>query len=138
MRNDMLVSVGRPLDADRAVDDESFRQVVEAFYARIRVDPQLGPVFNQAIADWGDHHRRLTDFWHSLMLTSGRYKGNPVALHFAHAPAMTPENFDRWLTLWQQTTDALMPSDIAQAMQAKAARVAESLQLAILYRRRAS
>lgn len=124
-------------DASR-LNEESLRQIVEAFYAKVRADAELGPVFNEAVADWGDHHRRLIDFWHSLMLTSGRYKGNPVALHLAHAQAMTPAHFERWLSLWRQTTDALMPPDIAQAMQAKAARVAESLQLALFYRRPAA
>lgn len=123
---------------DIVLDEECLHKVVEAFYAQVRVDSQLGPVFNQSVADWDDHHSRLTDFWHSLMLTSGRYKGNPIALQLAHAQAMTPQNFERWLTLWQQTTNALMRPAIAQAMQAKATRVAESLHLAILYRRPAA
>lgn len=126
------------MQADLALDDESIRAVIEAFYAQIRADPQLGPVFNQAVADWSDHHRRLADFWHSLMFASGRYKGNPVALHFAHAEAMTSQNFERWLMLWAQTTDTMLAPEIAQAMQTKAARVAESLSLAILYRRPAT
>ena len=42
--------------------------------------------------------------------------------------------FDRWLAIWAATTDELMPPAAAAALQAKAARIAESLQLALFFR----
>ncbi|WP_420138915.1 group III truncated hemoglobin [Sphingomonas sp.] len=120
------------------LEEPAIRPVVERFYERVRADPALGPVFQDAVHDWDDHHARLADFWSSVMLTSGRYKGNPVALHLRHAPSLTPAAFERWLTLWGQTTEEMLPLPIARAMQAKAARIAESLQLAIQYRRTAA
>ncbi|MDF0489943.1 group III truncated hemoglobin [Sphingomonas sp. H39-1-10] len=120
------------------LEESEIRPVVERFYDRVRADEALGPVFGAAVHDWDDHHARLADFWSSVMLTSGRYKGNPVALHLRHADALTPAAFARWLTLWAQTTDEMLPHAVAQAMQAKAARIAESLQLAIQYRRTAA
>jgi len=42
--------------------------------------------------------------------------------------------FDRWLALWQSTTDRLLPMEIAKIMQAKAVRIAESLQLSLRFR----
>ncbi|WP_313539202.1 group III truncated hemoglobin [Sphingomonas sp.] len=119
---------------DAALEEGEIRPVVERFYARVRADEALGPVFAAAIDDWNDHHARLTDFWSSVMLTSGRYKGNPVVLHARHAEALTPEAFARWLQLWGHTTDEMLPPATAKAMQAKAARIAESLQLALHYR----
>ncbi|WP_442679234.1 group III truncated hemoglobin [Sphingomonas sp. ASY06-1R] len=120
------------------LEETAIRPVVERFYERVRADATLGPVFQAAVHDWDDHHGRLTDFWSSVMLTSGRYKGNPVALHLRHAQALTPAAFDRWLTLWALTTEEMLPLPVARAMQAKAARIAESLQLAIQYRRSAA
>ena len=36
------------------VTEEMCRVLVGAFYARVRVDPVLGPIFNSAIGDhWG-------------------------------------------------------------------------------------
>ncbi len=120
------------------IEEAIIRPLVESFYERVRADSLLGPVFSNAVHDWADHHGRLADFWSSVMLTSGRYKGNPVALHIIHADSMTPERFARWLQLWQETSDALLPPAAAAAVQAKAARIAESLQLAIQYRRPAA
>ncbi|RYF24075.1 MAG: group III truncated hemoglobin [Oxalobacteraceae bacterium] len=123
------------MEAFAIIEDAWLRPLVEAFYVRVRADPVLGPVFAVAVTDWADHHGRLTDFWSSVMLTTGRYKGNPVALHLHYADAMTPERFDRWLSLWRQTSDELLPPAAAAAVQAKAARIAESLTLAVRYRR---
>ncbi len=108
--------------------------LLERFYARVRADAELGPVFNDAVADWDHHLGVLTDFWSSVMLTTGRYKGNPMAVHLQHAARIPSEMFDRWLALWNQTTDEMMSPQIAAAMQAKAARIAQSLDLAIHFR----
>jgi hemoglobin len=116
------------------IDEADIRLLVELFYARVCNDPELSPVFAAAVLDWPDHHRRLTDFWSSVMLASGRYKGNPVALHMRHAEFLTPERFERWLALWRATSNELLPPDDAIAVQGKAARIAESLQLSIRFR----
>jgi len=116
------------------IDETGLRQLVDAFYSRIRADAQLGPIFNDAIHDWPQHLGKLSAFWSSIMLTSGRYKGQPVPAHVKHKDRITPALFDRWLSLWKQTTDELMTPDAAAALQAKAARIAESLQLAMFFR----
>jgi hemoglobin len=108
--------------------------LLERFYARLRRDEQLGPVFNDAVDDWDRHLRTLTDFWSSVMLASGRYKGHPVQAHLKHGDRITPEMFGRWLNLWNQTTDEILSPPVAAALQAKAARIAQSLDLALHYR----
>ena len=108
--------------------------VIPAFYARVRADDLIGPVFDDAISDWDFHLGKLVAFWSSVMLTSGRYKGNPVAAHAKHADRLTPEMFDRWLALWADVTDELLSQDAAAAMQDKAGRIAESLKLALWFR----
>ena len=67
------------------------------------------------------------------MLTSGRYKGQPMVAHLRHEGAMSAANFDRWLALWQKTTGDILDPDNAAALQAKAARIAESLQLGVQF-----
>lgn len=116
------------------IDEAGLAQLVTTFYARIRADAELGPIFNAAIHDWPDHIAKLTDFWASVMLSSGRYKGNPVAAHRQHSDRITPELFERWLSIWQRTTSDIMTADAAAALQAKAGRIAESLQLALFFR----
>lgn len=116
------------------LDEAALRQLVDAFYARVRADTVLGPIFNPAIGEWGEHLEKLTAFWSSVMLSSGRYKGQPVPAHLKHRDHMISANFDRWLHLWSEVTGELMQPDVAAQLQAKAERIAESLQLATSFR----
>lgn len=116
------------------IDEAGLARLVDAFYARVRADAELGPIFNDAIDDWPHHLEKLTAFWSSVMLTSGRYKGQPVPAHMKHRSRITPELFDRWLGLWKQATDEQMEPVAALALQEKAARIAESLKLAMFFR----
>lgn len=109
--------------------------LVPAFYDRVRQDSVLGPIFNGAIEEWPRHLETLKAFWSSVMLTSGRYKGQPMVAHFRHEQAMTAENFARWLGLWQEVSDAVLPPEKAAIFQEKAGRIAESLQLGIRFQR---
>ena len=117
------------------ITEERLRALIPHFYARVRKDPLIGPVFNDAIHDWNEHLDRLVDFWSSVMLTSGRYKGRPLPAHLKHGERITTKSFERWLQLWRETTEELLPADDAAAMQDKAARIAESLSLGISFAR---
>lgn len=109
-------------------------KLVDAFYAKVRADEMLGPLFNRAIAHWPEHLEKLSAFWSSVVLTTGRYKGSPMAAHIRHAAHITPEMFDRWLALWGDTAaEQLAPAD-AEMIRAKADRIAESLKLALFFR----
>ena len=118
-----------------AITEEALGLLVGRFYARVREDDLLGPVFNGAIDDWPEHLERLQAFWSSVMLTSGRYKGRPLPAHLRHAEAMTPERFERWLALWEETASELFAPELAAAFAAKARRIAESLSLGVRYAR---
>ncbi|WP_327753678.1 group III truncated hemoglobin [Sphingobium sp. SJ10-10] len=119
---------------DTGITEANLEQLVTAFYARVRADAKLGPIFDDAIVDWPEHLIKLRDFWSSVMLGSGRYKGQPVPAHFKHKDRITPALFQRWLDLWNRTTGELLEADAASALQAKAARIADSLQLAMFFR----
>ena len=116
------------------IDEPGLERLVHAFYARVREDAELGPIFNAAIADWPEHLGKLSAFWSSVMLTSGRYKGQPVPAHLKHRDRITPALFARWLALWGETARELMSPGAAAALEAKAARIAESLQFALFFR----
>jgi hemoglobin len=99
------------------------------------MDPKLAPIFERAISggDWSLHLATMRDFWSSVMLTSGRYKGNPVAKHL-QLEGMEPPLFDHWLDLFTQTCRELFDEEVAAAFAVKAQRIAESLKLALFYR----
>lgn len=122
------------MPADAAITEPALARLVETFYGRVRQDDLVGPLFNDAVGDWPAHLAKLADFWSSVMLTSGRYKGNPVVKHLKHLARITPEMFDRWLAIWRETTAELLPPAAAAQLQDKAGRIAESLQLALRFR----
>ena len=114
--------------------EELLSILVDQFYAKVREDEVLGPIFNGAIADWPEHLGKLSAFWSSVMLTSGRYKGSPIASHLKHSGAIRPAMFDRWLQLWRQTARETLDEHGAANVIAKAERIAESLQLGMFFK----
>ena len=122
------------MDDGGKITEQALEELVSRFYERVREDEMLGPVFNDAIKNWPEHLDRLAAFWSSMMLTTGRYKGNPLAAHLKHSTRISPELFQRWLALWAITTAEVMKPDAAAALQAKASRIAESFQLALFFK----
>jgi hemoglobin len=118
-----------------AITEDSLYQLVDAFYARVRQDELIGPLFNDVVHDWPDHLERLHAFWSSIMLTSGRYKGRPLPAHLQHADRINGHSFARWLEIWGETSSELFEPSAAAALQEKAARIAESLHLGIRFAR---
>jgi hemoglobin len=116
------------------ISEAAIRQLVDAFYVRVRRDPELAPIFLRAIpGDWQPHLNRMYAFWSSVMLTTGRYKGNPVVKHLV-IPGIRPQLFERWLALFNETCGELFDDGISEDFRVKAARIAESLMLALFYR----
>jgi hemoglobin len=115
------------------VSEPAIRLLVDRFYAKVRKDPALGPIFEGAVEDWGSHLATMRNFWSSIMLTSGRYHGNPVAAH-RKLQGLTPQLFERWLALFAETCGELFDDGLAAAFMVKARRIATSLQLALFYR----
>ena len=116
------------------VSEDGIRQLVDAFYVKVRADPELAPIFARAIpGDWQPHLTKMYAFWSSVMLTTGRYKGNPVARHLI-IPDMNPSLFERWLALFDATCREQFDEATSEAFRLKAERIAESLKLALFYR----
>ncbi len=115
-----------------AITESAISALVDRFYAKARRDPTLGPVFNAAVENWDEHLHKLCDFWSSVMLTTGRYKGNPMAVHMKQP--LEPQFFDRWLQLWHETAAEIFDAELAERFDEKAARIAESLKLALFFR----
>src|ERR1051326_1757842 len=95
--------------------------LVHRFYGKARQDAVIGPGFNAAVADWDEHLGKLHDFWSSVMLTTGRYKGNPMAAHMRQP--IEPGFFDRWQALWRETAAEIFAAPVAARFVAKAERI---------------
>lgn len=113
----------------QAIDEAGIRALVAGFYDRAREDALLGPVFAAGVEDWDHHLARLTDFWSSVTLSTGRYKGNPFG---AHRPLpLQPAMFDRWLELWRETALEVFTPPVAASFIEKAERIASSLTMGL-------
>ncbi|WBY03816.1 group III truncated hemoglobin [Ramlibacter tataouinensis] len=110
---------------DLCTEDE-VQRLVHDFYAKVRQDPLLGPVFDAHIQDWTPHLARMVDFWSSALRGTARFRGTPMPKHVA-LPELNPELFRRWLSLFAATTAALGNPALQQRADELAHRIADSL-----------
>jgi hemoglobin len=115
-------------DGQPLISEQQIAALVDTFYTRVRQDETLGPVFERAIGgEWEPHLKRMRAFWSSLLLASGRYKGNPMTKHMMLLPRIGPEHFERWLNLWRQTATDVLPPQAARVFVNRAEIIAERL-----------
>lgn len=113
------------------VSEAMIHDLVHAFYGRVRQDAVLGPIFDGEIGDgWDAHLAKLCDFWSSVLLMTGRFKGAPMQVH-ARLPQIRPEHFARWLDLFRTTAAEVCPAAAAAVFIEKAEMIGRSLQLGI-------
>jgi hemoglobin len=113
------------------IDDALISELVEAFYTRVRGHLVLGPIFASKVVNWAPHLGRMKDFWASIAIESGRFRGNPMLKHIA-IQGLSPAHFQMWLGLWDETlADVVTNPDAASLFRDRAQRIATSLQTGI-------
>lgn len=125
---------GKPLP--ELLDEAMIHAVVHGFYADVRRDPLIGPIFNAAIApeEWPAHLDKLCDFWSATLLRTDRYGGRPLPPHL-RIPGLGEAHFRRWLSLFRDTVERLCPGDVAALFMDRALRIAHSFRLAVAFSR---
>jgi len=112
-----------------AITESSIVQLVDTFYARVRDDPVLGPVFEAKLAGhWHEHMPRMYAFWTKILLGTGEFQGNVFGTHMALSGIDT-EHFVHWLTLFRMTAVEVFGTEGAAEPILVAQRIASSLQL---------
>lgn len=100
--------------------------LVHSFYARVRDDEVLGPIFNAHIADWDQHLATLVDFWSAILRRTARFSGAPMPKHAA-LPDLSAQLFERWLVLFRENAATQPNQAMAQQACQMAERIAQSL-----------
>lgn len=113
------------MNAPTPLTTDQIAELVQRFYAKVRMHPQIGPVFNAAIEDWDAHLQTLTQFWSSVALKTATYRGNPMAAHRGHP--IQAAHFDAWLALWRETTAQVLAPEHAALLVDYAERIGTSL-----------
>jgi hemoglobin len=117
------------IQTETGIDEAMIERLVRGFYARVRDDDELGPIFAAKIGDWEPHLQRMCAFWSSVALMSGRYHGQPMVKHLPLP--IDARHFNRWLELFDETARELCPPRAAEHFMMLAHRIAESLELGI-------
>ncbi|RWE60534.1 MAG: group III truncated hemoglobin [Mesorhizobium sp.] len=129
-----IIIGGAPLPD--VIDEGMIRCVVHGFYAEIRRDELLGPIFRDRIEpnDWPRHLAKICDFWSATLLRSSRYEGRPLPPHLAIS-GLGEAHFRRWLKLFRATVRRICPPEVAALFMDRALRIAHSFRLAVAFSR---
>lgn len=112
------------------ITEELIAELVDTFYGRVRLDPLIGPIFLEKLGDdWDAHLAKLHDFWSSVTLMSGRYRGKPQQVHMPLPLEM--QHFERWLSLFEATVTDLCTGPARFLFIDRAHRIADSLQISL-------
>ena len=114
---------------ETGIDEAMIDALVETFYARVRDDLLIGPIFADRITDWGPHLGQMKLFWSSVALSTGVYQGRPMPKHLPLP--IDARHFDRWLEVFAETARDLCPPVAADHFIERARHIAESLELGV-------
>lgn len=120
---------------------DDITNLVHAFYAKVRKDVLLGPIFNKHIQEeqWPAHLVKLTDFWVTNLLGKPCFKGSPTQAHIKVDRSadykIEQEHFGQWLNLWFATIDEYYEGALANRAK-KAARNMASGQFMAMWHHR--
>jgi len=114
---------------ETGIDEAMIDALVEGFYARVRDDALIGPIFADRITDWAPHLVQMKLFWSSVALSTGIYQGRPMPKHLPLP--IDARHFDRWLELFVETARTLCPPIAADHFIERARRIADNLELGV-------
>ena len=118
------------------IDADYISSFVDRFYARVREDELLGPIFDDRILDWPAHLEQMKRFWRSVLHNSGEFSGSPMRKHVA-IDGLEERHFAHWLELFRETlVDGETDSRATDHVGAKARIIAESLLIGIQLQRK--
>ncbi len=113
-----------------SISEEQIGRLVDSFYADVWADPVLGPIFSSRIKERDAHLVKMKNFWSSVLLHTGRYKGRPMPAH-VKLSEVQEEDFGRWLRLFEKSVREVFSPDAVPLVMEKAQRIAQSFWLAM-------
>jgi hemoglobin len=110
---------------------ERIHAFIDAFYARVLVDPLLAPIFlDVAAVELSQHLPHIRAYWEKLILGHEGYRRHTMNIHRAlHAKtALEPAGFTRWLAHFEAALDAGYAGPLAERARAIANAIARNMQ----------
>jgi hemoglobin len=112
------------------ISRDQIELVVRRFYARVRSDAQLGPIFARHVDQWPSHEAKITCFWANAILHERNYDGNPMAAHLA-AGNVKSQHFPRWLAIFDEILIQELSPPVAASWSALAHRIGRGLSFGV-------
>jgi hemoglobin len=114
---------------------ERVERFVDAFYARVLVDPVLAPIFlDIAGIELDVHLPHIKDYWCKLLLGETGYKRHTMnihrQLHLKHELSST--DFERWLQLFEATVEESFQGPGADRAKRVANAIAHNMQVSVI------
>lgn len=107
---------------------EDIQVLVDGFYAKVRADGYIGPIFTEvAHVDWEEHLPKLYNFWADLLLGEDTYRGRPFPPHTKLN--LQPGHFEQWLRLFVATVDEHFVGLKANEAKERAFRIARNFMI---------
>ena len=106
--------------------------MVRTFYDKVRIDPVIGPIFNDvANINWEKHLPVMFDFWENTIFFTGGYSGNPMKPHqeLNRIFPLQEKHFSQWLELFRSTVDELFVGEKAELAKQRAMSIATIMQV---------
>jgi hemoglobin len=106
------------------INIDDIKKLVNTFYEKVRKDDLIGPIFNYHInEDWAAHMDKMYRFWQTVLLEELTYFGSPFPPHTKMD--IDHKHFQRWLSLFLPTVDALFEGTKATEIKWRASKMAE-------------
>ena len=109
---------------------EQIDLVMTRFYAKVRKDPVLGPIFDGHIDNWPEHEAKIAAFWRNAIMFERSYDGNPMRAHMM-AGDVRADHFDGWLALFDGVLETTLPAESANAWSTLAHRIGRGLRMGV-------
>lgn len=111
------------------------RDVVVAFYARVRKDDVLGPVFAEIVGEeWDSHLEKVAAFWRYTTQIDRTYNARDFMPAHVRHPQIQASLLPRWLLLFRQTAREVCTREAADHLIGIAERMAASIEMSLARR----
>ncbi|MFC4602891.1 group III truncated hemoglobin [Rhodococcus kronopolitis] len=109
--------------------------LLRRFYGRALVDDLLAVPFNEVREQGLESHLPvMCDFWETVLFGAGLYRGSALRVHerVRDRHPLGTEHFERWLSLWHETVDAMYAGPRADRAKAQGAGIAAAMNRRLL------
>lgn len=114
-----------------SITEVSIGMLVQRFYAKIRCDDALAPIFEKALAGrWETHIATMRQFWCSALRVKRGYRGDMLAAH-QRLGKLPRSLLLRWLVLFRKTVDECFMEAPAAIIFDRALKTARNLESAL-------